>query len=724
MKKTTLLNALTTFSLLAPLGFGADGDADSAAKSIAPPGKYDVCWVGNTFSGNGGPNGFGYWVQNGADEIEVAPNGVVLAGCGWDEAGRCAGLHRDGKVNRVLLKQEDVPETAWGWNTGNNALAFDGDEIYIANTGKRLIRFVGSADDLDSWKPADEVKLPDEPVGANAKKGVLAVAYASSLELRRTKDFQTFATWTLPGAASKTPQNSQTAQNNDGDKKAEKSGPAIRDVVLDGRGGAWVLVDAQIRLLRLGADGKTLTETKIGAFPTLGAPTSLAFDAKNPALLIVCDDGPDQQVKFFDVSKPNAPKLTKTFGEKGGLFSQTTDAKGRRLVDGETFPTRLYSPRGAGTDAQGNLYVSLGFNGAPVGTLVLRSFAPDGSLRWELANCAFVDTFGFDATADGARIYTRTAILELDPDSKNADLDWRQVATTVDALRYSKEEDERPFYGASAFVKTLEGRRLFYTIGQYGGGFHFYSFDEENGGQIARPVGKIRSDDETWAWRMDENGDVWHGDHHQTRSIRRYRFQGWRKVESADVPNLYAPIYDVENPVVWPWPDDFELVRRIFYVPETDTLYLSGYLKTDEIDSWGVCGKTLRRYDGWTSGSPKIAWTVPLPVNPTGENGKPLSPEGLDVAGDYIFCGMVKADEGRQRTYALETATGKVLGAFVPGGAVGEEAGWQDMPYSVAALKRKNGDYWILVEEDWRGKNILYRWTPPTSASSSNADAK
>ncbi|MBQ2851591.1 MAG: hypothetical protein IJE77_14005, partial [Thermoguttaceae bacterium] len=144
----------------------------------------------------------------------------------------------------------------------------------------------------------------------------------------------------------------------------------------------------------------------------------------------------------------------------------------------------------------------------------------------------------------------------------------------------------------------------------------------------------------------------------------------------------------------------------------------------DEIDSWGVCGKTLRRYDGWTSGSPKIAWTVKLPVNPTGENGKPLTPQGLAVADDYIFCGMVKPDENRQRTYALDAATGQVLGAFVPGGEVGEGAGWQDMPYSVAALKRKNGDYLILVEEDWRGKNILYRWTPPTSASSANADAK
>ena len=43
---------------------------------------------------------------------------------------------------------------------------------------------------------------------------------------------------------------------------------------------------------------------------------------------------------------------------------------------------------------------------------------------------------------------------------------------------------------------------------------------------------------------------------------------------------------------------------------------------------------------------------------------------------------------------------------------VGGNAGWQDMPYAVQALKRKDGEYLILVEEDWRGKNLLYRWRP------------
>jgi hypothetical protein len=86
-----------------------------AAQPIQPPpGEYRTSWVGNSFGGDGGNNGEGYWVQNGADEIEVTPDGTVIAGTDWDEAGRCVGLYKDGRPNRVLLKQEGAKETAWG----------------------------------------------------------------------------------------------------------------------------------------------------------------------------------------------------------------------------------------------------------------------------------------------------------------------------------------------------------------------------------------------------------------------------------------------------------------------------------------------------------------------------------------------------------------------------------------------------------------------------------
>jgi hypothetical protein len=54
----------------------------------------------------------------------------------------------------------------------------------------------------------------------------------------------------------------------------------------------------------------------------------------------------------------------------------------------------------------------------------------------------------------------------------------------------------------------------------------------------------------------------------------------------------------------------------------------------------------------------------------------------------------------------------RYVGSLAPGAEVGGNAGWQDMPYAVQALKRKDGEYLILVEEDWRGKNLLYRWRP------------
>ena len=108
------------------LGIGAVSVLLSmGAEYYTPPGHYTTSWVGNTFPGNGGPNGFGYWVRNGADEIEVTPDGTEMAGTDWDEAGRYVGRFKDRKVNRVLLKQETAQETAWGWNTGNEAIAVE-----------------------------------------------------------------------------------------------------------------------------------------------------------------------------------------------------------------------------------------------------------------------------------------------------------------------------------------------------------------------------------------------------------------------------------------------------------------------------------------------------------------------------------------------------------------------------------------------------------------------
>ncbi len=636
--------------------FAAPSLLDAAEDRPAPPGSYCTDWVGNSFGGDGGPNGFGYWVQNAADEIEVTPDGTVVAGIPWDEAGRCAGLYKDGKVNRVLLKaREGSPETAWGWNTGNKAIAASENHIYIGNSGKRLLRFRWVPGDLDSARYVDEVSLDAEPVGLSARGETLAVVFKDSIERRRAADL---------GAVG---------------RFAVRDG---RDVAIAEDGSLWVLEGASVR--HVSADGKDLG----ASLPGLERPSAIAFDSQGR--LIVCEDGRRQQVLFFDVAAE--PRLVATFGEEGGLIAG---------VPGEVAPRKLFALRGAGTDAAGNLYVALSFADGPSGNLFLRSFRPDGAPRWELLSTAFVDTFGFDPSSDGAVVYSRTAIFNLDLDGTEPVRGGRVRAITLDHLRHP--DDDRIRYGCSVLLRNLKGRRLLYTIGQYGGGFRLHTFDEPNG-QIAHPVDRIHPDGETWAWDVDANGAIWHGDA-PGKTIRRYPFLGWKPDGK--------PEYDWNHPETFPWPEGWALVRRVQYDAATDTLYLTGYLDGQRVETWGVAGATARRYDGWLSGKKSLRWSVPLPRDGnTDPKEGPLTPSSVDIAGDYLFAGLVKPTNGKQYVHVLRLADGKNLGAFSPGPEVGGNAGWLDMPYSIQAIKRSNGEYLILVEDDFRGKNLLYRWRP------------
>ncbi len=300
-----------------------------------------------------------------------------------------------------------------------------------------------------------------------------------------------------------------------------------------------------------------------------------------------------------------------------------------------------------------------------------------------------MDTFGFDPESDGGLVYSRTALFDLDLSQTKPGAEWRQRATTLDAVRSPK--DPRADSAMTIYMRHLQGRGLLYGIGQYGGGYRLFTFDGPRS-YLAHPAGFITAPGETWAWDLSTRGDIWHGDA-PGKTIRCFHFKGW----SGD--NL--PEYDTNRFESWPWPKDFELVRRLIYDETADSLYLSGYLKGETIDSWGVVGKTLRRYDGWSTGSRKIRWTIKLPLNPNSEGpGKPLSPESLSLAGDYLFVGMVKPDDGKQHVHILAKSDGHYVGSFVPGPEVGGNAGWEDMPYAVNAFKRKNGEYLVLVEED------------------------
>jgi hypothetical protein len=54
------------------------------------------------------------------------------------------------------------------------------------------------------------------------------------------------------------------------------------------------------------------------------------------------------------------------------------------------------------------------------------------------------------------------------------------------------------------------------------------------------------------------------------------------------------------------------------------------------------------------------------------------------------------------------------LGVFEPGETVGgvKNTGWIDLLTGITAYKRKDGEYLIFVEENYKAKSLIYRWRP------------
>lgn len=146
--------------LLAAADAGGDAAGDERLRLVAGEVGYD--WVGNTFAaGLGGPDD-GRWVQNFVERTHVTAGGVVFAGAGWDEAGRCLGLYLDGDTNTPLIGQSDRRggHTAWGYGTANQSFAVDGEAVLLHNTAGEVVRFRWTPGDIDSVRYVSTHALP------------------------------------------------------------------------------------------------------------------------------------------------------------------------------------------------------------------------------------------------------------------------------------------------------------------------------------------------------------------------------------------------------------------------------------------------------------------------------------------------------------------------------------------------------------------------------------
>ena len=458
----------------------------------------------------------------------------------------------------------------------------------------------------------------------------------------------------------------------------------------------------------ISCDGKAVT------FPGLVQPMALAL--ANDGSLMVADSGagPRQQVLFYDVTDPAQPKLARAFGDFGGIGSGTP---------GQITPTKFWGIRGLGVDAANNLYVAMSEQGS-----VLRSFTPDGRLRWELHGEFFCDVAVADPSDDAATVWGIQERYAMDW-SQPPGRDSKWVSYTLDRHKYPndprglmhvKQQGEHGL--TSPQIAYIRGKRFLFVGGMFASNFiNLFRFD----GEMAIPSGLILqwgndlyNTDLKWPphkpagasiWR-DLNGD---GDYQaeefasNTPRVNPGPFwvdkkgniwmaYGFFRYDCQGLDAKGNPIYSADKITVLDKPQGVNKVARVCHLDDTDTLIVAEEgSDMRHISRVFVC-------KGYLAGNRETVSFVP---------GAGKEAACVTAAGDFAFTGGWKT---RGRIWINRLSDGAELGVFDPGPTVDgvENTGWIDLLTGITAFKRSTGEYLVFVEENYKAKSLIYRWRP------------
>ena len=658
---------------------------------------YRTSWIGNTFGGGS------KWVQLQISSIYVASDGTVYTNSEWDEAGREAGIYKNGDV---IGMAKDVH--GWGRH-GGVAVTANSKYIYVAMQqdpeGKPGEDYPASG---TKWYCVRRYNLSGETApfekGRGWDKSMLIVSNASKVTGLATAGDELYV--------SDAGENRIRVYNTETMNELRSwSATRPQQIAVERDGNLWVILSKDNsnapKILHYSKTGKLLPEK----ITDIGEASAIAID--NQGRLLVADNGPRQQVLIYNIAEK--PTLVSTFGTEKGIYSGTP---------GEVGEKKLYGITGVGTDTAGNIYVSNdGFNKSGAD---LRKFSPEGRMQWQLLGLQFLDSADADPSTDGVDIFTKDEHFVMDYSKANG-REGSYKGYTLDKFRYP--DDGRLHTTPTApFVRRLQGKRiLFLSSEMMSERLLVYRFDNViavpcgifakgnsdwpdsqpksaswlwrdlngNGSIQSNEYEKLgEADDSIWGWEVDEVGDVWQTS--ETKGILHYRNQG--------LDATGCPIYTATASEKIPIPAPFNKLLRIKYFPKTDVMYLGGYTvdRPQTGEEWGIVGTEIIRYDNWSK-SKKVRFRILLPYNPTAN--PMLIIKAMDVAGERVFA----VDSRKAEVYVYDATTGAELTKLKPGSEVANESGWIDIPYALRAFKRANGEYVVFVEEDAKAKVIVYR---------------
>ncbi len=689
-------------------------------------------WIGNSYGGAK------KWVQQDIHAMAVTPDGTIFTNVEWDEAGGNAGEYRDGELIRYALHTH-----GWG-NQGGEAVAANSRYVYL---GAAVENEGGGLKGPETWPPkgskwlglsrrtrADIAKGAPFEGGKGGKGDSLKSAFVVVAEVPdQSKD-------TLPGicadetrvyvadpSATELKVYDAETMARVGGWKINRAGP----LALDREGTVWLLErktnTVPARFVRFNAKG----EEQGKAFTFAPDAVPLAFCFANDGRVLVADDGPAQQVRIFSV-KDGALGEIGAFGERGGIASS---------VPGEFGDRKLNHVTALGVDAKGNLAVAHDAQSGGGGTVLESYRLADGALNWRLFGLTFVDMGDVD-TASDTDVFTKEEHFRLDY-AKAPGREWSYAGDTIGRFKYP-QDPRLHIWSAGAWVRRIGGQRVLFVNDMNGERLQVYRFSPKSDGEVAIPAGLFakkhipekdgwppnQPDKGEWIWRdangngafdADEFTSNGGGDAPSAQGWWADRAGGvWLATDSKGVRYFPSqgldargnPIWDFAKMQVFPNPDGFREVKRLRYDSATDTLYVGGTSAEDRNQHWKPMGPVLARYDGWLRGERKMIWRVTLPYARGSSGHESCEPMGFDLAGNFVFVpytGASKKDGVTTgRVEVFRASDGSAVGHVEPGEEVGE-VGLQDIRETLTAHRRANGEYVVLLEDDFKSKIVMYR---------------
>ncbi|KYC43872.1 hypothetical protein WA1_01600 [Scytonema hofmannii PCC 7110] len=675
---------------------------------------YTTSWIANSFGGGK------KWVQIQISGMYVTPDGTVYTNSPWDEAGREVGIYQNGDVIGLA-------DDLHGWERlGGVAVTADKNYIYVAMSQRQ------SGSPGEDYPPKGTTwycvrrynkttgKTAPFPGGRGWDKSMAIVSTKSQVTGLANAGSELYVSDS--GGNKVRVYDTKTMK-----ELRSFSVPNPGPQAVDGKGTLWILPKAESassgKVFHYSKQGKQLPNT----IADVAKPSAIAVD--NQGRLLIADNGPRQQVLIYSITGTK-PVQVGTLGAKGGIYGGVPGAVGDLKFGGIT---------GVGADAKGNIYVATdGFNRSGA---ELKQFSPSGKLLWRLMGLSFIDNADGDPATDAVDVYTKDEHFVMDY-SKPPGKQWTYKGFTINSFKYP--QDPRLNTAPDApFFRRIKGKPYLFLTDMYGVFLQIYRFQKDTDGEIAIPSGMFIGTYEgkqaiqgkwppnqpksgEWIWRdkngngafdsgeydnsqdhpyiggwwVDSKGDVW-------KTLRTQDGVGIRHYPLQGIDNKGNPVYTYKSMSKQKTPSFFTDLRRIEYFPETDTMYLTGFTKEHPAingDYAKLVGSEIVRFDNWSKGNTKPRWRIVFPVDKS-TPPEVLTPSAVDVARDYVFAVTVKKAE----VYVYNAKTGALVKTLKPGSEVGGESGWVDIPYGVRAFRRSNGEYLVFVEEDHKGKVIMYR---------------